>query len=184
MMNRRNKIIIFASVFALVLGLFYWQPNTTKKQISVASLSDANYFFKQVNLKQFDENGLLANQLNATKMSHYSDKNISNIEQPLVTLVSKQQTEWQVSALTGKLNHNQEKLMLDNDVSISQYSTLPKKINTSNLVIDLQKKLATTDDNVLIFSGNSQTTAKGMHADFSKEEIKLHHQVETLGTTK
>lgn len=181
-MRRRNKIIAVASMATLFLGFNYWQPNTPVSVDNEATRSGADYFFRKVNLKQFNAQGKLASQLAAEKMAHYRENDHSIIDAPDILFNSKSSEGWHLTSHQGYLEHQTNLLKLEHEVRIFPHkSQLKSMILAQNLTLDLEKKMAKTDSAVTIQTDSTETTALGMSADFDKEEIHLISDVITEG---
>ena len=181
-MKRRTKIIITASVSIFVLTLSYWQPS---KQVDIdteATLSGADYFFREVKLKQYEQDGSLASQLTAEKMVHFREKNRSTFEAPAILFSSQSSSAWQLTSAKGYLEHNTNQLKLEREVRIFPLENANSSlIATQNLDINLEQKIAKTDTPVSIQTDSTKTHAVGMVADFNMEQIKLVSNVVTQG---
>ncbi len=191
------------SIYYLVIGLtifgliFYWlgsSPQLVDNQQKELPFK-SEYFIQNVTIKYFDKNGLLENQLNASKLEHFKWNQTSLISHPLLEIKNKKQSNWQISASSGLLDHANNQIMLHDGVEIKQ-SSLPKNqetsiennlikketlIKTQNLSFDLNNNFAETKNDVMIDINSLTTIAKTMTIDFNLSKVDLNGQTETTG---
>jgi len=185
-MTRKIKIILVGSLATLLLAFIYWQPQIKPVNEAAKTMSDADYYFETVSLKQFNQKGQLASELTAEKMEHFNSSDSSRFISPKIRFLSEQNSAWQITSKIGELNHQASELVLEDNAVIRQVD-VENQLNNSNqlkthkLTIDLARKHAMTDSKVTIETESSQTQAIGMQADFDKETIQLLGQVETRG---
>ena len=182
-MRKKTKIIIVGSISAFVLAFNYWQPSLQVEVESSSEISNADYYFEKVSLKQYDQRGHLASRLNAKKMEHFRKNDSSIFEQPKILFVSQSNSTWQLESNDGELNHGTNELSLNQKASIFQTGTaLKNRVKAENLFIDLNQQTAVTEGPVVIETDQSITKADGMKANFKMEQIELKANVETQGT--
>ena len=142
-MNKQSATYIILVILIAVIAINYWPEPKINIEITKAP-SNADYFIKKVTIKQFDNNGHLENQLNADKLEHFKNKQISEIVAPQIIISSPQESTWKISAKAGKLNHSNKLIELKNSVIIEQ---------TTPVTIENQKSSVTTATTVLPFPG-------------------------------
>ena len=187
-MRKKTKIIIVGTVTTIVLAFNYWQPKLQFNNQKTTELSDADYYFKDVNIKQFNEEGQLLNQLKAEKMEHFKTTDTSTFISPKILFVSHSGEAWQIESSSGRLQHQLNLFKLENDTIIFQSPSLLNEstankniIRAQDLLLDLTKKTAATDGSVSIQTERSITHANGMFAEFGLQKIALIADVETQG---
>ena len=190
-MNKQVATYIILVILIATVAINYW-PESIQQQESNLAPSTADYFFKKVSVKQFDQAGHLENQLTADKLEHFKDNQISEIIAPKIIIKNAPGTDWQVSAKKGKLNHSDNLINLAGAVLIEQSSrptsdnktrsTINASIITQHLSFNLNNNSAQTKDEVIITTKNTKTTAKIMIADFKNNLIELKGQTKTEGT--
>jgi LPS export ABC transporter protein LptC len=172
--------------------------------------SKADYFFQQVVITQFTEQGQIQNKITADKIEHFKQSQVSEIAAASLTLSNSHQNLWLLKADTGRLNHNSNQIFLADTVKIEQIianqtdqaeqdstSLSPGfELNTVNLLLDLTKQTANTNAPINMISragANSVLSNKtiqidqikshaiGLQADFNKEQFKLLNEPNTQG---
>ncbi len=181
-MKRRTKVALLATLLSILLGINYWHSSTQLTDKKPEKISNADYYFENVVIKNFNSDGQITSQLGAKKMEYFKKTNISQINLPDIIFKSKHSSKWQLTSATGELDHNENKIRLNNNVSIIELNTIRKtNILTELLYIDLEKKLATTPEVVKLLTQTTHTTSRGMNADFELEIIELTSLVESNG---
>lgn len=153
--------------------------------------TEADYFFENVSIKTFDENGRNINQLNAEKIEHFKVKNNSIIESPNLVMHSESGALWRVKAESGEMNHQSNNISLKGEVAINQQTkdidksqldnSTSTEIKTSNLEVNIALNTLSTSQNVSIDSEGIITTAEGLKADINREQIELNGKVSSKG---
>ncbi|TQV72870.1 LPS export ABC transporter periplasmic protein LptC [Aliikangiella marina] len=183
-MRKRTKAAILASITAIILSVNYWQPSVVTLTPEATELSDADYYFQDVKVKQYASSGKIESQLSAVKMEHYKLDDYSEIVQPRIIIMSDNQSAWQISAETGKLSHKTNQLELKTNTRLFRKDTIQSgELKTDTLLIDMANNIASTRDQVIIENANTRTIAKGMDARFKEEQIELQGPVETVETS-
>lgn len=192
-MNRQILFIVLA-LLIVILSVSWW-PNATQetqKQSKDMPLK-SDYFIKQVKVKNYDQNGLLENQLTAEKLEHFKTNQTSAVIQPKIQLRKDKSSNWSVSAASGTLDHKNNQIILRDSVVIEQSSAQVIKpsndtasiqqtrIEAKSLNFDLNNNLASTPQNVSILSNNFTTISDSMFIDFGREEVILNGKIQTEG---
>lgn len=185
-MRRRTIVFIISTVLAIGLAVNYWLPFLTTDSVSVVRPSTADYYFKQVSIKQFDSQGNLSNQIKAEKLEHFKSLELSQLIAPQILVQDPEQinTQWSVIAQKGQLEHAHKLITFEGDVEIQQSAVSTKAkavINTEALIFDLNQNTALSDSAVEITTSNSKTTANNMTVDFNNEQVNLSGKVQTEG---
>lgn len=182
MLKTRTKIAILATLLTALLGSQYWYTSLSPKSAQNNPISNADYYFKNVTVKNFEATGKLGSQLKAEKMEYFKQKNTSVITRPNVIFKTKNNTTWQLKAMIGILDNTSNTVELDKNVSIIRLNSTPQSsIFTESLTINLDKKLATSTKKVKIISQNTTTKANGIIANFAIERIMLTGPIESYG---
>ncbi|WP_444995045.1 LPS export ABC transporter periplasmic protein LptC [Aliikangiella sp. IMCC44359] len=179
-MIKKIKRLTIPICLTLLLAFIYWQPQDNPASIKELNTPPSDYYFQNVELKQFSEKGELLSQVNAKKMEHFLTTNSSIITSPKVTFTSEKKATWQLLSNRGEYSHDANQLVLDGDIVISEtFNSNNTLIQTQSLSLNLNNKSAFTDEKVQIKTNRSLTHATGMQADFHKDLIHLKAQVST-----
>jgi len=190
-MKRRNIIFLISSLLAVSLSLSYWIEPLTVEPQPLARPSTADYFFKQVSMKQFAQTGELINRLDAAQLEHFVAQDSASLLLPQIRFRSKQQKDWLISAKKGIVNLDNELVVLDEEVSLesrlpvfgkeSEQQTEQEKlsISSSQLRFDLSDNSASSNKQVQIKTPTQFTSADAMSAHFDLAQFELLGNVVT-----
>jgi len=186
-MKRRTIVFIISTILATGLAANYWWPQPAGDSILHTRPSSADYFISQVSIKQFDQQGLLINQLNAEKLEHFKNSRLSLLVAPQILVKNSPQANWSITAKNGQLDHYSNQFVLTDRVTIEQ-SFLVKtetisqtKIQTPKLTINLNNHSAQSDSGIRIATPTNETTAQAMLMNFKTGQINFNGQVQTKG---
>ena len=194
-MKRRNIIFLISSLLAVSLSLSYWIEPLTVEPQPLARPSTADYFFKQVSMKQFDQTGELINRLDAAQLEHFVAQDSASLLLPEISFRSKQQKDWLISAKKGIVNLDNELVVLDDEVSLESVAPLADQktgsasgqqteseklsIIGSQLSFNLSDNSASSNRKILIKTSTHVTTANAMNAHFDLAQFELLGDVVT-----
>lgn len=184
-MRKRSKIFIVSCLLVVVLATNYWLPSASKKIEPPLTPSSADYFVESVTIKRFDKNGVLNNQLYATKLEHHKDKAYSQIQAPQLLVKTEDKQSWKITATHGQLLHQHNQLSLF-DSSLSLQAGLQEtteqaqtSIQAKQLIFELDANQAHSSSPVIITTSNTRTQADALRIDFKKQTASLGGQVTT-----
>lgn len=133
-------------------------------------------FATQVHITNLDKTGHISTQIYTPQLMHYSKNNRTQLQTPAVILHVKDQPDWQITSKKGELRQGTEEVFLENNVIIHQPKGIKNDemtVQTDNLTVYPEKKLAMTEQPILLFSNNSQISSVGMQADMTKGTLEL-----------
>ncbi|KAF3982236.1 MAG: LPS export ABC transporter periplasmic protein LptC [Methylococcales symbiont of Hymedesmia sp. n. MRB-2018] len=163
---------IYAVLTILLLGLWFLADIFEQKETQKVAVSahSPDYFSVGYYKKEMDVAGNIKNELNADKMTHYSDDGTTHLEQPVMTLYNSDAPPWVIKAETGILEADGDHLLLAGKVFISREGTEklnPFNINTAELKVYLSVSYAETDQWAEIIDGSNRTEGIGLETTFS-----------------
>jgi len=167
----------------LVISIFLLQPSEKKTINPVSKITrDSDYFMENIVIRKYDLSGKLINRLSAKKMEHVIEQDTSTLEQPTITFGTSQSGIWQLTSKNGELKEGNSLIRMKNEVIIVETREDGKpftQIKTHDLNIDLDNKIATTDNPVSIQSRFYENNSDGLRIDFANEKIYLKSNVRT-----
>jgi LPS export ABC transporter protein LptC len=166
--------------------VFYPSSNPVKIDQQLADV-DADYFMVGVDMKQYDQQGILTNKLIAEKMEHLINDDTSVLTKPLIVFNHSSDSEWRLSSHTGKLMQGNQIIQLQQSVKMINFQKITTdldlqqktKIATESLAIDLRKRNASTEAVVTISDSNFRTKSTGLDINFEDQIIQLRSNVTT-----
>ncbi len=173
----------FIAVLTLIMAFLVLSPNKIDPLIvEKAAIPDSDYFMEGVVIHQFNANGELNNRLAANRMEHSSKRDLSLLNNPIITFKNAQSGEWRLASKSGRLLNDGSLLKLDEEVNIDEFQadgSSQTNISTKNLTIDLAANQASTKETVLIKNQYLKTKSTGLEIDFDQQIIYLKSDVIT-----
>ncbi len=187
-MNRikLNRWLI-SSLALIMLALVFLPSDNQGTQIEQLDGIEADYFMVAVEMKQFDSDGKLTNQLMSDKLEHLIKNDVSKLTNPLIVFNQANGSEWELSSMSGTLSDKNQVIELEQSVKMvnfSQTNDTPSlrrgtTVTTESLLINLRENLASTKHRVTISDSNFKTTSKGLNVNFDDQVINLESNVTT-----
>ena len=148
------------------------------QQQTDAQANDADYYMMEYSIITTDDQGKAKLWFAGSELNHFPN-NTTVIKNPEIRFEDNSKAQWQTNAKQG-LVVGESQIVLDGDVQIQQVSAEKKqvKINTENLLISLEDKIASSDVRVTLQSDAGQVNATGMRLDFGNQTLKLLSNVD------
>lgn len=162
-----------AIVVAIVLVVFFAPTQTTTPPKKTPGFTDtgADYYMHQFRIVNTQRSGGVAKTWITGKSLNHFPNNTTMLELPDVAVKTAQGNIWQASANSGTMLSADE-ISLDGQVQIQQVNK-QLKLNTDQLTILLNKRIAETLSPIKIITTSGVVTARGMHYNFEDGKIKL-----------
>jgi lipopolysaccharide export system protein LptC len=167
-------VVIFA---AITVGWVYQSRSklaTVSPELEIPT--DIDYFLAELKYQIINKTGSLDYQLNSPYLEHFPRDDISLIRQPVID-VYRETGDWNIQAQKGELNHQQNLLLLSDDVVVKRLGANALQISAESMLFEPDRDLITSDKRVVIESDNSRVS--GDMAVFD-----LHNQVYSMKNTR
>lgn len=175
-MNRVTIAIIAFFTAALVL---YWQVqskrNTQLPRI-VSTEERPDYTASNLKSVSFDENGKMATRVSAKHMAHYAKDDVTLFTEPVYHIFpNNSNAEWKMTAVEGRLNRTDHKVVLQKDVIIDAITPDDpiQSLSTKYLELDLKTMIMTSKEQIDITGSGFDTSGIGLYADLNAQQVKL-----------
>lgn len=181
-MSKRQAIpyIILLMVFLIWL---YLKP---QKELTTLPEHHPSYIAYNLTNNHFDDTGVVAHQVYASKATNYSDKEITVFENPKILIYIKNNKDdststWQVTSINGTL-YGDNKLVLTDDVWVKNLSLdqLVQTMNTQELTILLTEKVISSEQLVRWQGPQVAQQGIGMWASLVSEELIIKDQIKAV----
>ncbi len=187
-MNRikLNRWLI-SSLVLIMLALVFLPSDKQGTQIEQLNEVEADYFMVAVEMKQFDADGKLTNQLMSDKLEHLIKNDVSVLTNPLIVFNQSSDSEWELSSKSGMLSEKNQVIELEQSVKMVNFNQTNETpslqrgttIATDSLLINLKENTASTKKFVTISDSNFRTKSKGLSVNFDDQIINLESNVTT-----
>ena len=135
-------------------------------------------YLNQAEIVRFDETGRQQETLTVSRAQQYANTNVSHLQNILASSASSAEHPWQLQAQQGEYYHDTEILELHDNVIVDDLEN-GGQLMTEKLILKPNLHLALTDAAVTLSGSHTTTTAVGMQANWDKQHVVLHHDVET-----
>lgn len=163
------KVYLVLCVFAVASWFLSSHFDEEEKKQVAAVAHSPDFFSSGYYKKEMTDNGLVKSELNADKMTHFSDDGTTHLEKPVMTLHNPDVPPWIIRAEGGVLEADKDHLLLSGNVYINREESEGNKsfeINTSNLQVQLSISYADTVEWAEVIDGSNNTQGIGMETFF------------------
>ncbi len=136
-------------------------------------------YVEAVRSLSFGEQGQLDEIREAAKLEHFERRDESLLESPRFYSHNGDDKTWSAAADHGLYRPSQRTLQLTDNVVLANDNS-GARLDTSEMIIDLQARTATADNPVTITRDESSTRADGAFADLERERVEMKPNVETV----
>ncbi|MDF2178473.1 LPS export ABC transporter periplasmic protein LptC [Aliiglaciecola sp. CAU 1673] len=183
MINRLTLSIALLFVLILALNSHWWLPSEqtpTTKQGEEAW--QPNYQATNMQTSLYNEQGALAHSIQAKRMEHYDLLGFTLFEQPQYRIfVDPDEPPWEVMADEATL-YEDNRIQLETNVKIRSLNPegFIQTIVTDFIEIDLNTKIMTSDEPVVISGQEYKINSNGFWADLNTKQFELRDHVQTI----
>ena len=173
-----NRIAIAAGVVVVLLYLLAYSGSDMQlKSVNNAALISQPDFYLVNNIStQFDEQGMLELLASNQRTLHNPANRSIDITNPVFQFYSDGEYQWRVSAKTGVLFQESDRVELTKEVIVLS-SDRSTSLKTPALTLFPSKKQAQTDQPITLVNINGVTRAIGMKTDLETKDIELLNRV-------
>jgi lipopolysaccharide export system protein LptC len=179
----KPRLLAFSLLLAALLSLGWWirQLTTPEELPRQAAEESPDAFAENLKVHTYDVTGSLQQTLLTPFMEHYASRDTSELSQPVLWRFNNDAPPWRMQAEKALANDRTEEVFLPGEVVIERDAdphNPPYHIVTRDLTLETADAHATTDQPVLIQSGEQRITAVGMEGWLrSPVKLNLLHQV-------
>lgn len=136
-------------------------------------------YLEQVRSLSYDETGKLDEIREARKLEHFDQRDESLLESPRFYSHNGGDKTWSAAADRGRYRPSERLLELSDNVVLANDNS-GARLETSEMLIDLERKTARTEVPVTITRDESSTRADGAFADLEAEVVEMKPNVESI----
>ncbi len=169
-MTAKFQFFILISVLAIVSWWMSQLSVSEDVKASVVPAQSPDYFSKGYEKIEMDIEGKLKSKVTADELVHYSDTDIAELDNPVITMYKPDAPVWVIRSETGTVPAGGRDVFLNGKVFIDR-AKAPGfnqiKIITSNLRVKPEQDYAETDDWADLIMPPDRTSGTGMKVTFS-----------------
>lgn len=175
-MNRLNSLALFVLLLsALVYGIIEWRSASIEQNTLIVDEQRPDFIAEQLQSKFYSDLGQLSHTIEAERMEHYADLEVSYFESPNYTLYPQENgLPWKVSAQEATL-YKDNRVELKNQVHIkaTEEDSLIKEIRCKTIALDLKSNIISSEQAVVIIGKDFITYGSGLIIDLNTKKMTL-----------
>ncbi len=170
------------ALMILLAAITFWLEQAVKAPAAgsdAAKRHDPDLIVENFTTVRYSAQGAPAYSLQARKMVHYPDNELTHLEAPRIASFSPDAPPTRITALQAELSKNGDEAFFYGNVVVLREAGKEQpelRVTTERLRIDQKKDTAHTDDPVVIVQGNSVLKGVGMDADRKARTFVLRSQ--------
>lgn len=171
MILREYKAYFWLLLLALLTA---WLAKVTNYAIYKSTESvehSADYFSNDYSKMEMDTAGQPKSHLRAAKMQHFSDTNVTELTQPLMTFFNSDEPPWEVRSEIALISADGKDVLMQGKALVERAAApgvRMLKVNSSNLKVKPEESYAETTEWAELISPPNTTTGIGMKVTFRK----------------
>lgn len=181
-MTRTHVFSLLFFVFsAISYSVLQWHQANTISDESVDQNKIPDFIAETLNSEIFDEVGKLSYIIDADRMEHYAEIEVTHFEFPKYTLYPKNSiTPWKISANEGTL-YNNNRVKLENRVVLvaTDKESLIQEIHGRYLELDLNTNIISSEQTIYIKGKGFTMYGSGLIIDLNTKQMTLTQHVQT-----
>ncbi|MCW8923366.1 MAG: LPS export ABC transporter periplasmic protein LptC [Gammaproteobacteria bacterium] len=171
------------TISVIIAALIFWISQTWEDTRAIKAMESADPHYVDIFMRDFtitamNKDGLPAYIVKAKLLEHYNDNDFASLSDPVLELKQGDQ-HWLISAETGEIDDDNQRIMLRNRVVLQQQDTAqPIRLETEQLEIDTHQQIAKSTQTVSIIQQEFNLQSEGMILDNASGQLELLNNVE------
>lgn len=175
-MNRLNSLALFFLLFsALIYGVIEWRSATIEENTLIVDEQRPDFIAENLQSKIFSDKGQLSHTIEAQRMEHYSELEVSYFERPHYTLYPKEgNAPWKVSAQEATLyKDNKVELTTQVNIQATEAGSLIKSIHCKKIALDLKTNIISSEQPVVVKGKDFTMYGSGLIINLNTKQMTL-----------
>lgn len=181
MIRRKTAGGIVALAALVVLSYWTGRMGVDREQEPIAGLDTRlDYALRDFEIQFYDLQGVPSARLTAPKLANQAATGIGEITQPEFNVVHRGNV-WNIVAQFATVGSDRDRVLLRGDVVMRRRASFPGQplqVNTSELLLEVNQRLASTDRYVRIEDGADTLRALGFEVNLANDHFTLLDEVE------
>lgn len=159
----KSRALVFIFIFgvgAVAVGWIYesqFRPKVETAELMIPNNID--YFLTNINYRVMSPDGSIDYEFKSRRLEHYPRTDISQIESPSLQIY-RAADHWQVDALQGEFEHNDNLLRLSHQVVIQKAGADPIEMRTESIRFEPDKDLVSSEASVVMHTMQARIEAE------------------------
>lgn len=171
----KSSLMLITSL--MILSVYFVTKPKTKDSLSPAQLAvRPDSIIEHMRVTEFSAAGTPMHILITPQLTHYSNLDRSDLQQPKVTIMQEDQTPWEIQAMFGQTDHGIAQITLYDQVQLYQAADEDRPsslMTTSKLIYYPNLQLAQTDAPIEFKQTGLHVKSIGMIADLERDTVEL-----------
>ena len=182
-MNRLNSLALFVLLLsALIYGIIEWRSASIEEDNYIVDEQRPDFIAEKLKSKIYSKLGQLSHTIEAERMEHYADLEVSYFESPNYTLYPQEKGQpWKVSAQEATL-YKDNRVELKNQVHIeaTEIDSLIKEIHCKSIALDLKTNIISSEQAVIVVGRDFIMYGSGLIIDLNTKQMTLTNHERTI----
>ncbi len=166
-------LVLSAGIIAIAVGWIYQsQKKPAEARTELEIPVDIDYYLSKVTYRVMAKSGNLDYELRSPYLQHFKQEDISRIDLPEIDIFRNDQ-HWQVKAKTAEIRHQQNTLLLIDNVLMQRQGEEPLQLSAKLLRFESDNNLLIGDQGVTITGINTQIDAENAVFDLDKNIYRM-----------
>lgn len=178
----QRKTVSGIMVLTVLVAASYWAGRSSSER-SVNPITGLDtrldYALQDFEMQFYDALGQPSAHLSAPRLSNDAESGVGKIVQPVFNIIHHGNV-WQIIAESATVSADREQVLLQGDVHMKRDSDInqaPLDISTSEMLLKVPVRIASSDRRVHISEGNDTMEALGFTIDMTVDRFQLFDQV-------
>ncbi|CAM2794134.1 Uncharacterized protein YrbK clustered with lipopolysaccharide transporters [Legionella steigerwaltii] len=180
-MNAAKQLMwLFFTLIILACTGWYYGHSTTKIRLDRETLANSvDTTISNVTVRQFNQQGILANILTAPSMQHIQNGNVYLFQNPHIIVSQEEQPPWDISSKNAKSFEGGKRITFTGNVIVRQQKgskSQESTLKTEEVTYFPKEKKASSDLLVTYEQPGNVIQSTGMNAYLDEKRVELLHQ--------
>jgi lipopolysaccharide export system protein LptC len=182
-MNRLNSLALFILLLsATIYGIITWREDLVQSDNIIGTDETPDFIAETLKSNIYTDKGKLSHIIEADRMEHYSQQELTIFELPNYTLYPKNSdAPWKISAKEAIL-HKNNRVVLNHRVRLksTDKDSLIEEVHCKYLELDLNTNIISSDQTVVVLGKNFTKYGSGLIIDLNTKQMTLTEHVRTI----
>jgi lipopolysaccharide export system protein LptC len=182
-MSRLNSLTLFILLLStLTYSIIEWRSESIEQDTISADRQRPDFIAEKLQSKIYSDIGLLSHTINADRMEHYTNLDVSFFEAPNYTLYpTNKSMPWQISASEATL-YKDNLVSLKHNVIIkaTENDSLIKEIICKEIALDLTTNIISSEQAVIVKGKNFTMLGSKLIINLNTKEMTLNQHERTI----
>jgi len=182
-MTRLYGLAFFALLLAAIsYGLVEWHQAEDKDTTTVNNELTPDFIAESLKSHTFNVKGKLSHIIDAQRMEHYADIEVTHFEFPHLTLYPEDKKfPWRVSSKEGTLfRDNRVKLNSRVVITSTDPKSLIQEIHGKSIELDLNTNIISSEQAIVVLGKGFTMYGSGLIVDINTKQMALTEHVQTI----